>query len=183
MMPLSRREDGDDLLDYLRRADAEPMQRVLPPRPVHVSPEPALSMEVDAPARLKAAAVDLGVLVALNVSVVLLTLRQCDLPVTEIMQLPMIPLVGFLASLSVGYLLIFNVVSARTIGKMIFGLHVVADSRDGDVELAPTQRQLSYRALLTVPSVLLLGLGFLPGLVGEGLAVHDRLTHTRVVRE
>jgi uncharacterized RDD family membrane protein YckC len=30
--------------------------------------------------------------------------------------------------------------------------------------------------------VFALGLGFLPGLFGQGLAVHDRLAHTRVVR-
>jgi uncharacterized RDD family membrane protein YckC len=191
---------GDDLLDYLRRAEPDPTPPALPaaaaslsrfvvPRRVQPrsAPEPMASepiaRAVDAPARLKAAAVDLGILVALNLTVILLTLRQCDLSVTQIARLPVIPMFGFLGSLAIGYLLMFNVVSARTIGKMIFRLHVVADSPEREADLAPTQRQLSYRALLTVPSVLLLGLGFLPGLVGDGLAIHDRLTHTRVVRE
>ena len=31
-------------------------------------------------------------------------------------------------------------------------------------------------------SVLALGLGWLPALFGRGLALHDRLAHTRVVR-
>src|SRR5262245_28500297 len=108
------RRDGDDLLDYLRRADTEPLStaRVLPARPAPAPPAPASSMDIDAAARLKAAAVDFAVLFALNVTVVLLTLRQCDLPITGIMELPMIPMVGFLASLTVGYLLMFNVVSA-----------------------------------------------------------------------
>ena len=158
--------------------------RVVQPRPAPQPVVPTSSLgEVDAPARLKAAGVDLGLLLALNVTVILLTLRQCDLTLSQIASVPVAPLVGFLATITVGYLLLFNVVSMRTIGKMIFGLHVVAESPDGQADLAPTPKQLSYRALLTVPSVLLLGLGFLPGLVGEGLAIHDRLTHTRVVRE
>jgi len=35
---------------------------------------------------------------------------------------------------------------------------------------------------LTVPSVLALGVGFVPALVGDERALHDRLAHTRVVR-
>jgi uncharacterized RDD family membrane protein YckC len=138
---------------------------------------PAASGDVDAPARLKAACLDLAVLAGLNIAVVLLTLRQCDLTIAQIASVPIIPMTGFLVAITVGYLLSFNVVSRQTIGKMVFGLRVV-----GDEDLAPTPRQMSYRALLTVPSILLFGLGFLPGLVGEGRAVHDRLTHTRVVR-
>jgi hypothetical protein len=38
------------------------------------------------------------------------------------------------------------------------------------------------RALFTLPSVLVAGAGFLPALMGEERAVHDRLAHTRVVR-
>ena len=145
-------------------------------------PRKGIRFLIDAAARLKAACVDLAVLAGLNIAVVLLTLRQCDLTIAQIASVPLVPLIGFLVAINVGYLLSFNVVNGQTIGKMVFGLRVVGDSED-DAQPRPTPRQMSYRALLTVPSILLLGLGFLPGLVGEGRAVHDRLTHTRVVRE
>jgi uncharacterized RDD family membrane protein YckC len=43
-------------------------------------------------------------------------------------------------------------------------------------------RQAAYRSVLALPSVLALGAGFLPALVGDERALHDRLAHTRVVR-
>jgi uncharacterized RDD family membrane protein YckC len=142
----------------------------------------SLAGDVDATARLKAAALDLAVLAVLNDAVLLLTLRQCDLSIAEMGRLPILPLFIFQSSLTLAYLLSFSVASGQTIGKMILGLRVVAHDGGADGNAPPTARQMSYRALLSVPSVLLLGLGFLPGLVGEGRAVHDRLTHTRVVR-
>jgi uncharacterized RDD family membrane protein YckC len=45
-----------------------------------------------------------------------------------------------------------------------------------------TVRQALLRALLTVPSVLAAGAGFVQALVGDERAVHDRIAHTRVVR-
>jgi len=53
---------------------------------------------------------------------------------------------------------------------------------DADVSDRVTVQQAAYRSVLMVPSVLALGLGFLPALVGGRRAVHDRLAHTRVVR-
>ena len=45
-----------------------------------------------------------------------------------------------------------------------------------------TLRQAIYRELLTLPLLLPFGAGLLPAIFGKGLAVHDRLAHTRVVR-
>jgi len=161
---------------------AAPAHIAAVPRVAAAPPPLAGQGKANAPARLKAAGLDLAVLLALNVAVLLLTLRQCDLSIAQIASVPVLPLVTFQASLTLAYLLSFSVASGQTIGKMVFGLRVVADRSRGAGALA-TPRQMSYRVLLTIPSVLLFGLGFLPGLVGEGRAVHDRLTHTRVVRE
>jgi uncharacterized RDD family membrane protein YckC len=95
--------------------------------------------------------------------------------------LPIGPMAAFLALVIVGYLFLFTAASGQTIGKMLVGLRVVADPDSSGSE-SPTIGQASYRALLTLPSVLMLGVGFLPALVRPGLAVHDRLAHTRVVR-
>ena len=45
-----------------------------------------------------------------------------------------------------------------------------------------TLKQAALRAVLTFPSVLALGAGFVPALIGSGPALHDRFAQTRVVR-
>jgi uncharacterized RDD family membrane protein YckC len=62
---------------------------------------------------------------------------------------------------------------------MAMDIRVVGDEAPGDGAVTP--QQAAVRAVLTVPSVLLLGLGFLPAFAGHGVAIHDRLSHTRVV--
>ena len=131
--------------------------------------------------RVAAAAIDLAFLGAINAAVVWFTLRQCDLTWQQAQVLPIGPMAAFLALVIVGYLFLFTAASGQTIGKMLVGLRVVADPDSSGSE-SPTIGQASYRALLTLPSVLMLGVGFLPALVRPGLAVHDRLAHTRVVR-
>jgi uncharacterized RDD family membrane protein YckC len=165
-----------DLLEYLRRVETEAAPAAFPSGPVAVAVEDAVGVAT----RFKALTIDVLLLALLDVAVVLLTLRQCDLGVSQWAGMPLVPLSAFLVSLSVSYLLMFNVVGGQTIGKMICGLRVVGDQIDA--RAAPTFRQLSSRALLSVPSLLLLGAGFLPYLAGQDRTVHDRLTHTRVVR-
>ena len=131
--------------------------------------------------RVAAAAIDLAFLGAIDTAVVWFTLRQCDLTWQQARVLPIGPMAAFLALVIVGYLFLFTAASGQTIGKMLVGLRVVADPDSSGSE-SPTIGQASYRALLTLPSVLVLGVGFLPALVRPGLAVHDRLAHTRVVR-
>jgi uncharacterized RDD family membrane protein YckC len=165
-----------DLLEYLRRVETEAAPAAFP------SVAAATESPVGLAARFKAAAIDMLFLSGLNASVVLLTLRQCDLDLSHLAGLPLVPLAAFLVSLSASYLLMFNVVGGQTIGKMVCGLRVVGDPADERAGATPTLRQMSYRALLSLPSGLLLGLGFLPFLVGQDRTLHDRLTHTRVVR-
>jgi uncharacterized RDD family membrane protein YckC len=84
----------------------------------------------------------------------------------------------FLLMLDGGYLAAFAAVGGQTIGKMAFGLRVVADDQQPlDMGAA------TMRALGSIASFLPLGLGFVPAFLGdEHRAIHDRLTGTRVVQ-
>lgn len=164
-----------DLLEDLQRIEAKATGRP-------ASERPGLAAgSGNAVRRVAAAAIDLTFLAAVNAAVVWFTLRQCDLTWQQALVLPIVPMAAFLALVIVGYLFLFTAASGQTIGKMLVGLRVVADPDSSGSE-SPTIGQASYRALLTLPSVLVLGVGFLPALVRPGLAVHDRLAHTRVVR-
>ena len=163
-----------DLLEDLHRIEAKAAGRPA------VSRSDLAAASTGAVRRMIAGAIDLLFLGAISAAVVWFTLRQCDLTWQQAQVLPIGPMAAFLAMVVVGYLFLFTAASGQTIGKMLVGLRVVADPDSGSEP--PTIRQASYRALLTLPSVLLLGAGFLPALFRPGLALHDRLAHTRVVR-
>jgi len=137
---------------------------------------------VGAMRRLEAAAIDLAFIGAINFVLVWLTLQVCALTIGEIWILPLLPLSAFLCVLDAGYLLMFTAASGQTVGKMIAHIKVVAGNVAGEQDDRVRLGQAAVRALMTLPSVLALGLGFLPALVGEGRAVHDRIAHTRVIR-
>lgn len=137
----------------------------------------------DAGRRLVAAAIDGVLLGSLSVAVMWLTLRWCGLPVDRALMLPvLLPTSVFLSMLGVGYLVLFNAAGGQTLGKMAVGLRVVREVTPFDAGGPVSVGQAMVRALFTLPSVLVAGAGFLPALVGEHRAVHDRLAHTRVVR-
>lgn len=138
---------------------------------------------VGAGPRLAAAAIDGALLGSLSVAVMWLTLRWCGLPLDRALMLPVLmPTSAFLSLLGVGYLVMFNAAGGQTIGKMVVGLRVVREITPFDAGGPVSFGQAMLRALLTVPSVLVAGAGFLPALMGEERAVHDRLAHTRVIR-
>jgi uncharacterized RDD family membrane protein YckC len=128
--------------------------------------------------RAAAAALDAVLMGGLATAVLAITLRWCDIPFSRATVLPMAPTAAFLLLVGAGYLLMFTAAGGQTLGKMAFGLRVVGDDADG----ALTMKQAVYRSVLAVPSVLAFGAGFLPALVGDERALHDRLAHTRVVR-
>jgi uncharacterized RDD family membrane protein YckC len=169
---------GRDLLQDLERLDRRAVAPASPAR------RPGASvLDVVAPGtRLAAAAIDLGFLGTLAVGVFWLTLRWCELTLNQAASLPLVPLSAFVLLVVTGYLLLFTAAGGQTIGKMACGLRVTSAHEDGIPAGPVTPGQAFLRALLTVPSVLALGAGFLPALVGEGRAFHDRLTQTRVVR-
>jgi uncharacterized RDD family membrane protein YckC len=129
-----------------------------------------------------AAFIDAAILGALSVAVLAITLRWCDLTFASLAVLPALPVAAFLALIGVAYLLMFTAAGGQTLGKMALGIRVVADNEGGSGSQPMSISQAAYRAVLTVPGVLALGAGFVPGLIGQELAVHDRLAHTRVVR-
>jgi uncharacterized RDD family membrane protein YckC len=137
---------------------------------------------VGAGPRLVAAIIDATLLGGISVSVIYFTLRVTGLSMGQIGLLPALPLGGLLLMMIVGYLLMFTVASGQTVGKMAMNLRVVGTSPEAVINDRITMSQAAVRTLAALPSVLVLGLGFLPALVGAGLALHDRIAHTRVVR-
>jgi uncharacterized RDD family membrane protein YckC len=126
--------------------------------------------------RIAAAAIDHAILLAIDVSVVYFTLRIAGLERSDIGALPVAPLLTFLALLKLAYFTAFTAVGGQTIGKMALQVRVVGDNVEVDGVRA--LRRTCAAALSLLP----LGLGFLPALVGDDRrALHDRLTHTRVI--
>jgi uncharacterized RDD family membrane protein YckC len=106
-------------------------------------------------------------------------LRWCDLPFARVGVLPLAPMAAFMFLIVVGYLLLFTAAGGQTLGKMAAAIRVIGDEDDDE---ALTVGQAAARSVLTVPSVVVLGAGFVPALFGDERAIHDRLAHTRVVR-
>jgi uncharacterized RDD family membrane protein YckC len=132
-----------------------------------------------APARrILAGIVDVSLLSSLDAIVLYFTLRLCGLTTAQIFELPLLPLVAFFALLNGGYFVAFTAVGGQSIGKMAAGIKVIAEG-DGAVPIG----RATLRTVAYLISALPLGAGFFAGVLGaERLALHDRLTHTRVVR-
>jgi uncharacterized RDD family membrane protein YckC len=126
--------------------------------------------------------VDAALLGALAAGIVSATLRWTDLSWSQLQVLPLVPVAAFVLLVVTGYLFMFTAASGQTAGKMLMRIRVVDAGHNGTGQDRVSVRQALYRGALTVPSVLLLGAGFLPALGGDGRALHDRLTQTRVVR-
>lgn len=187
----------------VRRTPETPRLRTMP-KPVRRTPEPAfefgdepalLGSEVEplpdrhalggsaeprssgAGARLGAAIVDHAILLAVDLAVVYFTLKIAALPLSEWEQLPLPPLLAFLLLLELAYFAAFTAVGGQTIGKMGFGIRVVAD----DNRAIDPARALR-RSLAGGVSLATLGAAFAPALFGaERRALHDRVAGTRVV--
>ena len=138
------------------------------------SPHPDVS---GAARRLGAAAIDHLLLSAIDLSVIYFTLRMAGLPMAEWMALPPVPLVAFLLLVKLSYFSAFTAVGGQTIGKMAARIRVVT-TENASVDGACALK----RALAGAVSASVLGLGYLPAFVGsEHLALHDYVTHTRVI--
>jgi uncharacterized RDD family membrane protein YckC len=173
-----------DLMEDLTRIERETAQqerdqaRAL----VRAVREEALGDRAAAVPRLGAAVIDLGLMAAIGLATIALTLRLCGLSMAQAAILPVVPLTGFVALLAIVYMLLFTAASGQTIGKMLVGLKVVGPAESGAAGAPLTIGRAAARAMLTLPTVATLGLGWLPACFGERLALHDRLAHTRVVR-
>jgi uncharacterized RDD family membrane protein YckC len=129
--------------------------------------------------RLGAAAIDLALLVAIDVAVLWLTLRIAGLTTAraDLFAIRPVPMVAFLLVLAFLYLTGFTVGGGQTIGKMLTGIRVTGDDGRGvDITGAVV------RALGCLAAIATFGLLFAPAFFGtERRAVHDRLAGTRVV--
>lgn len=132
--------------------------------------------------RLAAAALDALILGAINLAVLYFTLRLTRLGFPDLDLLPPIPLGGYLLLLNGGYFVLFTAAGGQTIGKMAMAIRVVpADAEGRALERVPLGHAIVRVAGYAV-SLLPLGLGYLPAVVGhERRAIHDRLADTRVV--
>jgi uncharacterized RDD family membrane protein YckC len=127
--------------------------------------------------RLTAALIDLAILLAIDLAIVYFTLKMAGLSASEWRVLPSAPLVAFLTLLKLAYFSAFTAFGGQTIGKMAAHIRVVAED-DSYLDPARAVR----RTCAAVASVLTLGAGFAPALVGPTRqALHDRLARTRVV--
>jgi len=137
--------------------------------------------DVPATQRLAAAALDGVLLGGIGTVALWLTTRVTGASITSFGTDAIVAFLIFLSAVSVAYLLMFTAAGGQTVGKMLMGLRVVGDAV-GSIDDHLTMPQAALRAVLAPLSVLALGLGWLPALFGRGLALHDRLAHTRVVR-
>ncbi len=125
--------------------------------------------------RISAALLDGGILVAVDVVVIYLTLQ---LTMVNLGSLSLTPLVIFLSLLNGGYLVVFTAAGGQTLGKMAAGIRVV-----GVEHVRVPVGSAVLRTAAYVLSALPAGLGFLPGFFGgERRALHDHLAGTRVVK-
>jgi uncharacterized RDD family membrane protein YckC len=176
-----------DLLDDLQLRESD---EAVTPRSVirraDTSAAPQATAEAAGPVgRVVAAVLDAVFLAGVGTGVLWVLLRAIDLTLADVPALPFLvalPLATFVLLIYLGYLLLFTAAGGQTLGKMATNIRVVGTSLDtGEDERLSIQRA-AFRSLLTLPSVFALGAGFMPALVGEHKAVHDRIAQTRVVR-
>lgn len=177
--------DEPDLHAPAPRPDhAPPPPRNVEPSPRSESAEETAGESGAAPAaaRLLGGAIDLGLLAAIDLAVLYLTLRLCELEFSQLAAIPFAPFVAFLALLNGGYLTAFTAAGGQSIGKMAAGTRVVNADDTAWTDRVPLG-QAVVRAIGYLVSALPAGLGFLPALFSpDGRAVHDRIAHTRVVK-
>jgi uncharacterized RDD family membrane protein YckC len=178
--PPRRRTVPDDDARLVFPEEPAPAETVpMPPAPRR--PQRTLAPDAVAPctagARLGAALIDVGMLLAVDLLVLYFTLRMAALPMEEWRLLPLAPLLAFLLLVKLEYYWAFTAIGGQTIGKMAMRIRVIADEGvDVDPTLALRRTVLASTTLLTF------GAAFLPALVRhDRRAVHDQIAHTRVV--
>lgn len=144
------------------------------PAPVSIEEEPAGFI-----ARATAAAIDLGLLAAIDVAVIYFTMQICGLTFDDLRLLPKGPLIAFLLLQNGGYLVAFNA-GGQTIGKMAAGIKVVPAQANASLDFGHSFVRTLVWLVLTVPA----GLGLLTALLApDRRGLHDRCAGTKVVRD
>lgn len=161
---------------------ARPAPTPVPPAPPVVEDSPVAkltgsSRPATAGERVTAAAIDLVLLLCVDLLVVYFALKVCRLTPSEYRLLPTVPTLAFLLLQNGGYLVAFTTVG-QTLGKMLTGLRVVDVETDASPGLGRAAARAAVTLLLTLPA----GLGLLPVLFNhDGRGLQDRLAGTRVV--
>ena len=142
-------------------------------------PEPAAERADTASigTRVVAVAIDLLILIAVDLVVVYFTMQICGISVEELGLLPRGPLVAFLLVQNGGYLVAFTA-GGQTLGKMATGIRVVGTESEGALDLGRAFTRTLVWVVLAVPA----GLGFITMLGRDHRGLHDRFAGTRVVR-
>ena len=118
----------------------------------------------------------------IDLAVLYLTLRLCDLEFSQASALPFAPFLAFLALINGLYATAFTAAGGQSIGKMAAGTRVVNADESAWTDRVPLG-QAVVRTAGYAASALPAGMGFLPALFDPaGRAVHDRIAHTRVVK-
>jgi uncharacterized RDD family membrane protein YckC len=166
-----------DLAIELRPARVTPAAATSP-APAPTPNTPASQKDAGIARRLVAGALDLSLLLAIDVVVVYFTMQICGVGFDELGLLPKGPLVVFLLVQNVGYLVTFTA-RGQTLGKMAAGIKVVTDDSGGSLDMGCALKRTMLSLLLAVPA----GLGLLPALFDpQHRGLHDRFAGTRVVR-
>ncbi len=133
--------------------------------------------------RLAAGVIDAVIVCGVDLAVLYFTLKICGFARRELLLLPIVPLVAFLALLNGGYFVAFIAAGGQTIGKMAAGIKVVpAEDAGAWTDRVPLGTAF-LRAAACLVSLAPAGAGLLPALLtADRRAVHDRLAHTRVVK-
>ena len=175
----SRAATAELALDLRSDPTPEPAPaRSTPASAVRPSNTPALHQDAGIPRRLIAAAVDLLILVAVDMVVVYLTMQICGVRLDELALLPKGPLAAFLFVQNVGYLVAFTV-GGQTLGKMMAGIKVIAGDCNAALDVPCALKRTMVSLVLAIPA----GLGLLPALFdSQHRGLHDRFAGTRVVR-
>jgi uncharacterized RDD family membrane protein YckC len=129
-------------------------------------------------ARGVAAAIDLAVVLAIDVSVVYFTMQICGLGVDDLGMIPKTPLLAFLILQNAGYFVAFTA-GGQTLGQMLMEIRVVSTEADVSPDLRHATLRTLVWAVLAIPA----GLGLLTALFNtDRRGLHDRCAGTRVVR-
>ncbi len=127
--------------------------------------------------RLVAVAIDLLILLAVDLVVIYFTMQICGVSWDDAGLLPRGPLLAFLLVQNGGYLVAFTA-GGQTLGKMATGIRVIGTESAGELDFGRAFARTIVWMLLAVPA----GLGFLTLLGRDHRGLHDRFAGTRVVR-
>jgi len=148
------------------------------PRETPSAPISASDAIASVVSRTIGAAIDLVLLLGIDLLVLYFTLQISGILWADRAALPKVPLLAFFVVQNLGYLMAFTA-GGQTLGQMAMGVKVVA----GDDNRPPPLGQAILRTLVWVVLALPAGLGLLSILFDKDRrGLHDRTAHTRVIR-